>query len=49
MPKATAIVLKLSDHLLHIGYTLWRDNYYKSPTVAMFLKLSHMIVREPSE
>jgi len=49
MPKATAVVLKLSDHLLHKGYTLWMDNYYKSPAVARFLKLCHMIVREPSD
>lgn len=44
-----AIVLKLSDHLLNKGNTLWMDNYYKSPAVVMFLKLCHMIVRELSE
>jgi len=28
MPTATAIVLNLSEPLLHRGYTLWMDNYY---------------------
>jgi hypothetical protein len=37
-PKATAIVLKLSEPLLHKGYTLWMDNYYNSPALAKFLK-----------
>ena len=38
MPKATAIVLQPSEHLLHKGCTLWMDNYYNSPALAMFLK-----------
>jgi hypothetical protein len=38
MPKGTAIVLKLSQPLLHIHYTLWMDNYYNSQALAKFLK-----------
>ena len=49
MPESTAIVLKFSAHQLHKGYTLWMDNYYKSPAVAKFLKLCHTIVMELSE
>jgi len=37
-PKGTAIVLKLTEPLLHKGYTLWMDNYYNSPPLAKFLK-----------
>ena len=38
MPKATHIVLKLSEPLLQKGYTLWMENYYNSPALARFLK-----------
>jgi hypothetical protein len=37
-PKGTAIVLKISEPLLHKGYTLWMDSYYNSPALAKFLK-----------
>jgi len=37
-PTATAIVLQLSEHLLHKGCTLWMDNYYNSPALTKFLK-----------
>jgi len=38
MPMTTAIVLQLSEHLLHKGCTLWMDNY-NSLALANFLKL----------
>jgi hypothetical protein len=36
--KGTAILLQLSEHLLHKEYTLWVDNYYNSAGMATFLK-----------
>jgi len=38
MPNATAILLQLSEHLLHKDYTWWVDNYYNSEGMAKFLK-----------
>jgi len=37
-PKTTAILLQLSEHLLHKDYILWVDNYYNSEAKATFLK-----------
>ena len=39
--KATAILLQLSEHLLHKDYNLWVDNYYNSAAMAKFLKSCH--------
>jgi hypothetical protein len=41
-PKTTAIVLKLSEPLLHNGYTLWLDNFYTSPDPVKFLNPCNM-------
>ena len=37
-PKTAAIVLKLLEHLLGRGHTLWMDNFYNSPELARQLK-----------
>ena len=39
--KTAAIVLKLLEALVGKGFTLWRDNYYNSPDLALHLKLKH--------
>jgi hypothetical protein len=36
--KTAEIVVKLSDHLLGHGHTVWMDNFYNSPELAQFMK-----------
>jgi hypothetical protein len=46
MPKATAIILNLSEPLCHRGYTLWMDNYYNFSSSGQILKLcNHRLCR----
>jgi hypothetical protein len=40
--ETAAIVLKLSEPLLHNGYALWLDNYYTSPDQVKFLNPCNM-------
>jgi hypothetical protein len=47
MLRITSTVLKLSEPLLHKGYTLWFDNYYTSLDVVTFLKHITAIVVVP--
>jgi hypothetical protein len=39
--KTSAIVLKLLEPLVGKGFTLWMDNFYNSPDLALELKLKH--------
>jgi hypothetical protein len=41
-PKTTAVILKLSEPLLHNSYTLWLGNYYTSPNFQKFLNPCNM-------
>jgi hypothetical protein len=40
-PKTAAIVLKLLEPLVGKGFTLWIDNFYNSPNLALEMKLKH--------
>jgi hypothetical protein len=36
--KTAAIVVKLLEHCLGRGYTVWMENFYSSPDLAWFMK-----------